>query len=179
MKTLKPLLFLFSFVLLAGCLGPLKPGNSSFAAGGISGQMRQSENPQQESTQVYRRSEEQGKVTEEVATTVGAAQKDMARELTAKLSSLKGVVWVGVLVFLFGAASAVYPPLKVVVGSTTTSAVLAAAGLAMIVLPSLLVGHELLIMSVAAGVAAIWFFSHRHGELRGALKTITGSDTTK
>ena len=49
-------------------------------------------------------------------TELGAAQKDTARELGAKLSSLKGIVWVGVGLFVFGLASLVYPPLKVVVG---------------------------------------------------------------
>ena len=38
------------------------------------------------------------------ATELGAAQKDTARELGAKLSSLKGIVWVGVGLFLFGLA---------------------------------------------------------------------------
>jgi hypothetical protein len=44
-------------------------------------------------------------------TELGAAQKDTARELGAKLSSLKGIVWVGVGLFVFGLASLVYPPL--------------------------------------------------------------------
>ena len=46
-------------------------------------------------------------------TELGAAQKDTARDLAAKLSSLKGIVWVGVGLFIFGLASLVYPPLKV------------------------------------------------------------------
>ena len=37
-------------------------------------------------------------------TELGAAQKDTARELSAKLASLKGIVWVGVAMFLFGLA---------------------------------------------------------------------------
>jgi hypothetical protein len=47
-------------------------------------------------------------------TELGAAQKDTARELGAKLSSLKGIVWVGVGLFIFSLASLVRPPLKVV-----------------------------------------------------------------
>src|SRR3974390_2181528 len=38
-------------------------------------------------------------------TELGAAQKDTARELSAKLASLKVIVWVGVVGFLFGRAS--------------------------------------------------------------------------
>ena len=38
-------------------------------------------------------------------TELGAAQKDTARELSAKLANLKGIVWVGVVMFLVGLAS--------------------------------------------------------------------------
>ena len=79
-------------------------------------------------------------------TELGAAQKDTARELGAKLSSLKGIVWVGVGLFVFGLASLVYPPLKVIVGSVTTSAALMLGGVALMVLPSMIVGNELLIL---------------------------------
>ena len=79
-------------------------------------------------------------------TELGAAQKDTARELGAKLSSLKGIVWVGVGLFVFGLASLVWPPLKVVIGSVTTSAALMLGGVALMVLPSLVVGNELLIL---------------------------------
>jgi hypothetical protein len=63
-------------------------------------------------------------------TELGAAQKDTARELGAKLSSLKGIVWVGVALFVFGLASLAYPPLKAIIGSVTTSAALALDGVA-------------------------------------------------
>ena len=79
-------------------------------------------------------------------TELGAAQKDTARELGAKLASLKGIVWVGVGLFVFGLASLVWPPLKVVIGSVTTSAALMLGGVALMVLPSLVVGNELLIL---------------------------------
>ena len=55
-------------------------------------------------------------------TELGATQKDTARELGAKLASLKGIVWVGVAMFGFGLASMFYPPLKLLIGSVTTSA---------------------------------------------------------
>jgi len=100
-------------------------------------------------------------------TELGAAQKDMARELGAKLSSLKGIVWVGVALFLFGLASIFYPPLKLLIGSVTTSAAICVGGLALMVLPTLIVGNELLIMGgVGVGVGG-WFLAHRHGQLRG------------
>jgi hypothetical protein len=112
-------------------------------------------------------------------TELGAAQKDTARELGAKLSSLKGIVWVGVGLFVFGLASLVYPPLKVIIGSVTTSAALMLGGLALMVLPSLIVGNELLILGVVALVVGAWFLAHRHGQLRGTVPTTTGNPPTK
>jgi hypothetical protein len=100
-------------------------------------------------------------------TELGAAQKDTARELGAKLSSLKGIVWVGVGLFVFGLASLVWPPLKVVIGSVTTSAALMLGGIALMVLPTLVVGNELLILGVVVLAVGGWFLAHRHGQLSG------------
>jgi len=100
-------------------------------------------------------------------TELGAAQKDMARELGAKLSSLKGIVWAGVVMLLFGLASIFYPPLKLLIGSVTTSAAICVGGLALIVLPTLVVGNELLILAGVAVAVGLWFLAHRHGRLQG------------
>jgi hypothetical protein len=104
-------------------------------------------------------------------TELGAAQKDTARELGAKLSSLKGIVWVGVGLFVFGLGSLVYPPLKVIVGSVTTSAALMLGGVALMVLPSMIVGNELLILGIVGLAVGGWFLAHRHGQLRGQVAT--------
>ncbi len=100
-------------------------------------------------------------------TELGAAQKDTAREIGAKLSSLKGIVWVGVVMFLFGLASMFYPPLRVIIGSVTTSAAILAGGVALMFLPTLIVGNELLILGGVALLVGGWFFAHRHGKLQG------------
>ena len=100
-------------------------------------------------------------------TELGAAQKDTARELSAKLASLKGIVWVGVAMFLFGLASIFYPPLQVIIGSITTSVAILVGGIALMVLPSLIVGNELLILGGVGAAVGVWFFAHRHGQLRG------------
>jgi hypothetical protein len=111
-------------------------------------------------------------------TELGAAQKDTARELGAKLSSLKGIVWVGIGLFVFGLSSLVYPPLKVVIGSVTTSAALMLGGVALMVLPSLVVGNELLILGGVGLAAGAWFLAHRHGELRGMVAA-SSADSVK
>ena len=102
-------------------------------------------------------------------TELGAAQKDTARELGARLSSLKSIVWVGVGLFVFGLASLVWPPLKLVIGSVTTSAALMLGGVALMVLPTLVVGNELLILGGVAVAVGGWFLAHRHGHLRGTV----------
>ena len=102
-------------------------------------------------------------------TELGAAQKDTARELSAKLASLKGIVWVGVALFLFGLASMFYPPLQAIIGSVTTSVAILVGGIALMILPSLVVGNELLILAGVASAVGLWFFAHRHGQLRGLL----------
>ncbi len=96
-------------------------------------------------------------------TELGAAQKDTARELGAKLSSLRGIVWVGAGLFVFGLASLVWPPLKVVIASVTTSAALMLGGVALMILPSLVVGNELLILGGVGIAVGGWFLAHRHG----------------
>ena len=162
--------WVFSIALTGCSMLPLKPGKASFASTpqGVTGTVHQSQNPKSETKQIYKRTQEGNKITEEVDTTIGAAQKDAARELGAKLSSLKGIVWLGVLVFLFGALSFVYPPLKVLVGgSVTTSVVITIAGLGLIVLPTLIVGNELWILGGCVGAAVLYWFSHRHGKLQG------------
>ena len=100
-------------------------------------------------------------------TELGAAQKDTAREIGAKLSSLKSIVWVGVVLFLFGLASLFYPPLRAIIGSVTTSAAILAGGWALMVLPRLIVGNELLIWGGVGVAVGGWFFAHRHGQLKG------------
>jgi hypothetical protein len=110
-------------------------------------------------------------------TELGAAQKDTARELGAKLSSLKGIVWVGVGLFVFGLASLVWPPLKAIIGSVTTSAALMLGGVALMVLPTLVVGNELLILGVVAVTVGGWFLAHRHGQLRGTLAASSAPQT--
>ena len=100
-------------------------------------------------------------------TELGAAQKDTARELSAKLASLKGIVWVGVLMFVFGLASIFYPPLQAIIGSVTTSIAILAGGVALMILPSLVVGNELWILAGVASAVGLWFLAHRHGQLRG------------
>jgi len=112
-------------------------------------------------------------------TELGAAQKDTARELGAKLASLKGIVWVGVVLFLFGLATMFYPPLKLVVGSITTSAAIAAGGIALIILPTLIVGNELLILAGVASAVGLWFLAHRHGQLRGLVDAAKSAVETK
>ena len=98
---------------------------------------------------------------------VGCRAKGHGARAGSQASSLKGIVWVGVGLFVFGLASLVWPPLKVVIASVTTSAALMLGGVALMVLPSLVVGNELLILGGVGLAVGGWFLAHRHGQLRG------------
>ena len=71
--------------------------------------------------------------------------------------------------FAFSLASIFYPPIKLLIGSVTTSAAILVGGLALMVLPTLIVGNELLILGVVAVAVGGWFLAHRHGHLRGII----------
>jgi hypothetical protein len=80
--------------------------------------------------------------------------------------------------FLFGLATLFYPPLKLLIGSVTTSAAICAGGLALIILPTLVVGNELLILAGVASAVGLWFFAHRHGQLRGLVDATNPTSAT-
>src|SRR5262249_6267000 len=110
-------------------------------------------------------------------TELGAAQKDSARELGTKLSSLRGIMWVGVGLFIFGLACLGWPPLIMLIGSVTTREAIIFGGLALLFLPTLVFGNELLILGGVALTAGAWFLAHRHGQLRGLLTATTPGAT--
>jgi hypothetical protein len=58
------------------------------------------------------------------------------------------------------------PPLKVIVASVTTSAALMRGDVALMVLPTLVAGNELLILGGVGLTVSAWFLAHRHGQLR-------------
>jgi hypothetical protein len=119
------------------------------------------------------------KQTEKAGTSIGGAQKDTARELGAKLASLKSVVWVGILLFLFGLATLFYPPLRAIIGSVTTSMAITGGGIALIALPSFIVGNELVILGSVAALVITWFLAHRHGTARGLLQALARQENSK
>ena len=69
--------------------------------------------------------------------------------------------------FAFGLVSLFYPPLRAIIGSVTTSVAIVVGGLALLVLPTLVVGNELLILAGVGVAVGGWFLAHRYGRLRG------------
>jgi len=49
----------------------------------------------------------------------------------------------------------------------TTSVAILVGGIALMISPSLIVGNELLIWGGVGAAVGVWFFAHRHGQLRG------------
>lgn len=184
---MKPFFIILLCVLpfLTGCPSHSTRGGKAYlkSPSGIEAGVRQSNDPKAATTQEYEKTTETTvqvpgvgpvttRVVERVGTVIGPAQKNMVAEVGAKLASMRPVMYVGIAVFLFGAASLFWPPLKLIVGSTTTSVVACIAGVAMIALPSVIAGNEILIMCVAIGGVVAYFFAHRHGALRGKVETL-------
>ena len=107
-----------------------------------------------------------------ITTSVGPSQHDTAQDIAAKLASIRWLQWVGILLALFGGASLFYPPLQMVINSPMTSVWCIAVGGAMIFLPLIIVGHEVLILGVGVGVLLLWFFAHSHGSVTAELNTL-------
>ena len=57
-------------------------------------------------------------------------------------------------------------------------AALMLGGLALVILPSLVVGNELLILGGVAVAVGGWFLAHRHGQLRGIIAASGGGQKT-
>lgn len=108
---------------------------------------------------------------QDVDSKIGGADFSIGK-LIAKLKSVKWIQGVGVVVFLFGVASFAWPPLRIIIGSVTTSLIIAGAGVALIVLPIIIVGNELLILGACLGGAALYFFVHRYGKKSGEVEVL-------
>jgi hypothetical protein len=47
-------------------------------------------------------------------------------------------------------------------------------GVALMVLPTLVVGHEMMMLGGVGLAAGAWFLAHRHGQLRGVVAGSSG-----
>jgi hypothetical protein len=110
--------FLFAIlcaVTLSGCVAARqKGGSASFSTPEISVGVNQSENPKEATLQKIERITERVplnepctviRTTERIETKIGGAQKDLVGESMAKLRSLRPVMFVGIALFVLGAAS--------------------------------------------------------------------------
>ena len=53
----------------------------------------------------------------------------------------------------------------------TTNVAITVGGLVLIILPTVVVGDELLILVGVASAVGLWFLAHRHGTLRGIVES--------
>jgi hypothetical protein len=171
MKFTLSALLLSGLLLMSACQTASRGGWSSFNSAGFSGGVGQPENPKDSTTGEYIETRPDGTVIK-WTTKIGAAQKNMWAETAAKLGALRPVMFVGIGLFVLGAASLVWPPLKAIVGSATTSAVAMVAGLGLTILPTVVVGNELLILCVGIGAVGLYWFGHRHSAARTEAKIL-------
>lgn len=108
-------------------------------------------------------------VKEESKTELGAAQKDVSREVAARLASFKGIQWFGAALIV-GAAAMFHPVVRTVVGGgKQIQMALAAGGLALIFGPTIIVGREWLIAVVTVVGLLIYWLTSRLAYKEGRL----------
>lgn len=91
-------------------------------------------------------------------TSLGAVQQDTARELGTRLAAMAPIRWVGVALILGAGALGYFT------GRWKAPCILAGVGVGLIVLASILPGHELLFLALglALAVAVALFENHLH-----------------
>lgn len=97
-------------------------------------------------------------VSERATTQTGAAQKDTARELGARMANMRGVMWVGVLLLVGG------PLVGWKLGWLTNGLIAGATGLGLIILAQVLPGNEAWLGLAGLGlmplVAFVYYRAH-------------------
>ncbi len=114
---------------------------------------------------------ESTKTAERNGAEIGAAHEDTAREIGAKLASMRPVRIMGAILLL-AALAMFHPVIKAITMSTTLQMVCGGAGIALMFLPSIIVGHEGIIIAAGILIPCIWWFAHRHGHMRATVDSI-------
>jgi len=152
--------------LLVGCatMRPLKPGAASVSTPqGLVATVAQSENPvaathqtivERTTTRTAPRPSAEGCVSvveseRTITTDIGPAQKDTARELAARLASMRAVMWVGIVLLVGG------PLVGWRLGWFTNGLVAGGVGLGLIVLAQVLPGNEAWLGLLGLGVVPV------------------------
>jgi hypothetical protein len=106
------------------------------------------------------------------ATTIGAAQVDVAGKILAVAKSVRWIQVVGLLFIVFGIASLAWPPLRLIINSVTTSAWCIGAGAFLLFVTPYIALHPAICFGISAGVVGLWYFAHRHGSVTAELATV-------
>lgn len=109
------------------------------------------------------------KTTRVIDTQLGAAQKDVSREIGARLAAVRPIQFVGVLLML-AALAMFHPVVRAVTLSSTLQVATGVCGLVLVVLPMVVANNPMLFAwATILGITlpALWFFAHRHGRLQG------------
>lgn len=115
------------------------------------------------------------KTTEEEASNiVGGAQKDTVGDTVAKLKSANTFYYIGGALILIGLACSFVPYLRALLGSTQFGIFLAIGGTAVMILPLLVIGNEMLILIGGAAILGPIAYLHfnRSGQKEGENKAL-------
>lgn len=110
-------------------------------------------------------------ITRKTEANTGAAQKDTARELTARFKDMAPVKVFGFVLILIGLASFT-PWVRPFIGSTTFSIGSIGLGIGLIFISHAIVGHEVLVMAGATVGLLVYLFAHKHGTLQGMVNAL-------
>jgi hypothetical protein len=108
---------------------------------------------------------------EQVTQTIGPAYQDTSAAIHARAAALRPVQWLGLGLVILALAAAGMPGLRAFIGSGTTIAGLWIAGIGMALAPAIVPGHERILAIAALCALAIYWWAHRHGELRGLIRS--------
>lgn len=109
--------------------------------------------------------------SEQIAQTIGAAQADTTAQARATAAALRPVQLLGLGLLTAGIACLAVPALRMLIGSITTCIGLVLGGLVLSLAPALVPGREtMLTWAILIGIAIYWW-AHRHGEIRALVKT--------
>lgn len=93
---------------------------------------------------------------------VGAAHKDMGREIAAKIAAMRPIQFIGVGLIVFAGAAMFYVPLRIILGGGKQFPLfLAGVGGALIVAPQLIAGNETLILVGSGALGFIYWLTIR------------------
>lgn len=112
-------------------------------------------------------------MAETVMQEIGPTLRDESAVMRARAAALRPAQWLGLALIGLGVAAGIIPGLRAFIGSGTTIAGMVIGGTGLALSPALVPGREAIVMTAVLVLLAIYWWAHRHGELRGKANGIS------